>query len=304
MMNVVHEKTELINTKSGQENVIKLFLKNEIVYYSINGNVVHQHKFLGFDGSNFKIIVFNDEETDNESMLIQSYTFKDTETYESILKNAEMENLNVTGTGSGFFVHSDGYIITNNHVINDFDKILVKYKQNGVFQKFKAEVVKIDKVNDLALLKIIDSAFISPKSIPYEISLETKAMGTEVFCLGYPLSDVIGETIKFSDGKISSISGYDDNITEYQISIPIQEGNSGSPVFDNNGNIVAVVTGQLNKAMYKSENVNYAIKSLILKNIVDVIPNPDLKKTTKVKKMSQIEKVKLFSDYMVLIETY
>jgi S1-C subfamily serine protease len=123
--------------------------------------------------------------------------------------------------------------------------------------------------------------------------------------LGYPLADVIGETVKYTTGHISSIYGINEDVTQYQITVPIQSGNSGGPLFDSNGNIVGVVVSQLNKELYESENVNYAIKSNILKNIIEMNTSKSNKlKKTKSSKLSQVDKIKLFSDYVVMIQTF
>ncbi|EAZ94692.1 peptidase S1 and S6, chymotrypsin/Hap [Flavobacteria bacterium BAL38] len=95
------------------------------------------------------------------------------------------------------------------------------------------------------------------------------------------------------------------DVTSYQMTVPVQPGNSGGPLFDTNGNIVGVVVAQLNKELYGSENVNYAIKSNIVKNIVDMVPNLTLKKrNTKMNKLTQVEKINLLSDYVVMIQTF
>ena len=94
-------------------------------------------------------------------------------------------------------------------------------------------------------------------------------------------------------------------MTQYQITVPIQSGNSGGPLFDTNGNIVGVVVSQLNKELYDSENVNYAVKSNILKNIIEMNSTKSNKfKKTKSSKLSQVDKIKLFSDYVVMIQTF
>jgi S1-C subfamily serine protease len=88
------------------------------------------------------------------------------------------------------------------------------------------------------------------------------------------------------------------------MTVPVQHGNSGGPVFDKNGNIIGVVVAKLNK-VYEGENINYAIKSNIVKNIVDMVPNPTLKKrNTKMNKLTQEEKINLLSDYVVMIQTF
>ncbi len=72
----------------------------------------------------------------------------------------------------------------------------------------------------------------------------------------------MGNEIKFTDGKISSKSGFQGDITTYQISVPIQPGNSGGPLFDEKGNLVGITSSGVNKQL--ADNANYAIKTSYL----------------------------------------
>jgi S1-C subfamily serine protease len=75
-------------------------------------------------------------------------------------------------------------------------------------------------------------------------------VGSNVFALGYPMAlSLMGEEVKFTDGKISSKTGFQGDITTYQISVPIQPGNSGGPLFDYDGNIVGITNAGINKAI-------------------------------------------------------
>lgn len=87
-------------------------------------------------------------------------------------------------------------------------------------------------------------------------------LGDEVFCLGYPDPTNLGTNIKFVDGKISALSGFKDNLANFQITAPVYPGNSGSPVFNNKGELVGVIVA----GYTEGDNVNYAIK----KNIVEI----------------------------------
>ena len=299
------EKTESLQLKPGEENILKVTTKGNQVYYSINGDLVDTQKITNFEGSLFKIIVYNNENLDDESIILKNFIFKDTEEYSSVENGLEPGKFEWTGSGSGFYVSNEGYIVTNYHVVENANEVWVKCKQDGIYQKFKAEIIQKDVSNDLALIKITDSAFKTLKEIPYSILSGTSPLGSNVFTLGYPLAYVIGENVKYTSGNISSNCGMYNDVTSYQMTVPVQPGNSGGPLFDTNGNIVGVVVAQLNKELYGSENVNYAIKSNIVKNIVDMVPNLTLKKrNTKMNKLTQVEKINLLSDYVVMIQTF
>jgi len=299
------EKTTSINTLVGDENILKISKKGEIIYYSINGVLVETQKLKEWEGSTFKILILNEEKVDSPSIILKSFVFKDTESYDSVENGLETGKFNWNGSGTGFYVNNEGFIATNYHVIQDATDIVVLCKQNGMNQKYKATVFHTDKINDLAVIKITDKNFVPLPALPYQIASETIAVGNEVFSLGFPLADIMGESVKFTDGKISSLTGINEDVTKYQVTAPIQNGNSGGPLFDNSGNVVGIIESRLNKDKYNSENVNYAVKSGLLKNIVDLIPQPNKKvKGKKTISLSQVEKIKLFSDYVVMIQTY
>jgi S1-C subfamily serine protease len=163
------------------------------------------------------------------------------------------------GIGSGFFITTDGYLLTNFHVVKDASKIEVKYRMRVL----KAEVAEVDEDSDLALLKVSGADF-----APLAISRKDSAdLGDEVFTIGFPNIDMQGVEPKYTDGKISSLAGMRDDPAEYQISVPVQPGNSGGPLCDENGEVVGIVVARLNDlaALRESgavpQNVNYAVKS-------------------------------------------
>lgn len=129
-------------------------------------------------------------------------------------------------------------------------------------------------------------------------------MGSNVFALGYPLAlSVMGTEIKFTDGKISSKTGFQGDITSYQISVPIQPGNSGGPLFDFDGNLIGITSSTFNRKLDITENVNYAIKSSYLKSLVDVLNyNLTLPNDDSISYLTLTEKIKKLSDYVVLIK--
>ena len=206
------------------------------------------------------------------------------------------------GNGSGFFINEKGYIATNYHVIEDASYIQVEYFQKGEKKIYKAEVVVSDKQNDLSIIKIIDNSFEELPRIPYFFDLNKRDVGTNVFTLGYPIEDVMGSEIKFTDGKISSKTGIKGDVTVYQISVPIQPGNSGGPLFDDKGNLIGITSSGLNRKYFNTENVNYAIKLSYLKNLVDVMPQQIvLPSDIEIRNKKLTDKIKILSDYIPII---
>lgn len=163
-------------------------------------------------------------------------------------------------TGTGFFVSTNGHLVTNFHVIEGSNDITVSLPSQG--STFKARVIQNDPANDIALLKIEKAT--QPIPIASQFS---RSKGDEVLTLGYPLVSIQGQEQKASFGRINALTGIKDDIRFLQIDIPIQPGNSGGPLLDDRGLVVGVVTATLNQliALRASgslpQNVNYAVKS-------------------------------------------
>jgi len=144
-------------------------------------------------------------------------------------------------------------------VVKEASRVDVKYKT----RVFRAQVVEVDAVNDLALLKVPGAGF-APLTISHRDSVD---LGDEVFTIGFPNIEMQGVEPKYTDGKISSLAGMQDDPSEYQISVPVQPGNSGGPLCDVNGEVVGIVVSRLNDMVALREsgavpqNVNYAVKA-------------------------------------------
>ena len=96
-----------------------------------------------------------------------------------------------------------------------------------------------DVVNDIAFLKLNQSPNISLMNIAVGDSSQMQ-IGNKVFTIGYPISNILGQKPKYSEGVINSLSGIKDNLGFFQVSVPIQSGNSGGPLFNQHGELVAM----------------------------------------------------------------
>jgi len=173
-------------------------------------------------------------------------------------------------TGTGFFITDDGYMISNNHVVKDATKVRLVTSAGLIDVK----VVKVDAANDLALLKA-DGRF---APLPIASSRSMKLGGT-VVTVGFPNTGMQGFAPKFAKGEIASLSGAEDDARYFQISVPVQPGNSGGALVDEHGNVVGVVSAKLNAAAALAasgalpENVNYAVKSSLLLSFLESVPD-------------------------------
>lgn len=226
-----------------------------------------QLRFLSADIIDGIVLHFNLNEADHDKFYAE--TFVKTFPIDGI--TPLYRDKSVLSTGTGFFVHESGLIVTNNHVLGTAHRaiITVNYSQ-GDKQIYGGTVVLRDIEHDLALIKIDNDTFREPESLPVGFSEEPMRIGTSVYTLGFPLNHVLGSEPKLSVGIISSETGINDDPNHYQISVPIQPGNSGGLLFTDMGYIAGVTTAKLNENYVgtKVENINYAIKEDLLQQFL------------------------------------
>ena len=169
-------------------------------------------------------------------------------------------------SGTGFYVSNEGHIITNHHVIDGCMDMKVHTK-GRILPTLR---IADDKQNDLALLKISETpsyVFALSNSSPYPLQ--------EIIVAGFPFGDRYSSTLKFTKGIVSSLAGMGDNYSEIQIDAALQQGNSGGPIIDEYGNVVAVAVAKLDaKYMFDNfgiipENTNFGIKASAVRNLLE-----------------------------------
>ena len=168
-------------------------------------------------------------------------------------------------SGTGFAVTRSGHIVTNHHVINGCNDVKVHYEGKII----PATVLSKDALNDLAVLK----ADFKPTTI-LPLSKKNPELMEDVFVAGFPFGKSISSSVKITKGIISSLTGLGDNYSNIQIAAAIQPGNSGGPIFDERGNVVAVAVAKLDlKKVIEhfgtiAENTNFGIKANIVSNLL------------------------------------
>ena len=162
-------------------------------------------------------------------------------------------------SGTGFVV-AEGRIMTNNHVVESCGSMLARNAQGT---KVPARVLATDRRRDLALLAV--PAELGPP-LTFRESPPVRR-GEGVVTYGFPLSGLLSSGPTLTTGDISALSGLRDNPLNFQISAPVQPGNSGGPLFDPQGNVIGVVVSKLNAARVAEmtggdipQNVNFAVK--------------------------------------------
>jgi serine protease Do len=161
------------------------------------------------------------------------------------------------GAGSGFFISADGYVVTNNHVVENADEITVKLTDD---RELKARVVGRDEATDMAVLKVDGGPF------PF-VDFETAAkprVGDWVIAIGNPFT--LGGTV--TAGIVSAFSrDIGDQYVDYiQIDAPINRGNSGGPTFDVYGRVIGI-----NTAIYSPNGAYAGIGFAIPADVADAI---------------------------------
>jgi S1-C subfamily serine protease len=259
-------ETSIIN-KNQQRNSLKILRLSDKIYYSINGQLVYSSDFYGFRGNWIGFYIAGG----NQKVLFENLIVKqDISENNYPIINSNNSTSDWESSGSGFFIDYRGYIVTNYHVVEEAKEIEVEFIRNGQKQIFKAEIIQSDRQNDLAVIKISDNSFKPFTHLSYNFKTSISDVGANVFALGYPLTQIMGGEVKFTDGKISSKTGFQGDVTNYQITVPIQPGSSGGPLFDYDGNLVGIASAGLRKDI--ADNVSYAVKSSYLKNLLDVLP--------------------------------
>lgn len=197
---------------------------------------------------------------------------------------------------TGFPVTTDGYFITNYHVVKTARKIVLESRTDTVRQ-YTAFLVAKDEEHDLALLRVDSTtAFEAIGKLPYTVARSESGLGARVFTLGYPKQDLV-----FGDGVISSLSGFEDDTTEYQLSIPVNPGNSGSPVIDRYGAVI----GMIKRKHTEKEGTSYAVKSSYLENFLSGAGlTIEANKSNRKKIKTQEEQVASVKDYIYRVKIY
>ena len=251
-------------------------------WYMAN-KTVNTDVYAMFEGGSMKIVIDGDE--DGYLKMYPTYS------------NIGSPSLTQEWSGTGFAL-KNGYVVTNYHVIENAKSISIQGIKGDFAQKYSATIIATDKYNDLALLQISDKKYNGFGSIPYNVKTSVSEVGEDVFVLGYPLTSTMGDEIKLTTGVISSKTGFQGDVSLYQISAPIQPGNSGGPLFDNKGNLIGIVNAKHKGA----ENVGYAIKTSYLRNLIEsstsssILPN-----NNQIAGLPLTGKVKSLKNYVFMI---
>ncbi len=180
--------------------------------------------------------------------------------FEQMMPDNGAQSQEVHGLGSGFIISKDGKIVTNNHVVDGADSVTVKLSDG---RSFEATVVGTDPMTDIALLKI--KSDVDLPAVTFGSSEKTR-VGDEVVAMGNPFG--LGGTV--TTGIVSAKSRdihsgpYDDFI---QTDASINKGNSGGPLFNNQGEVIGMNTAILSPDG-GSVGIGFSVPSDLVRTIV------------------------------------
>jgi S1-C subfamily serine protease len=282
--------------KGKQSNKLKIKKVGRKIFFSVNGEIIDNTNYKSIVGKRAGFVVFDGKVNLEIANLIYQRNI------DSDAVPVEKGDEKYTSSGSGFIISAKGYVVTNFHVIEKSEKCYVELKINDESKTYEAEVVQKDPKSDLAILKIKGATLDATQfKIPYAYTNAAVEVGTQVFTLGYPMAlTSMGKEVKFTDGKISAKTGYQGDIGSYQTSVPVQPGNSGGPLFDNEGRLVGIVNAKIMEA----DNVSYAVKTGNLRNMFDLLPEQiESENKSEIANLPLEQKIKVLSKFTVLIKS-
>lgn len=199
---------------------------------------------------------------------------------------------------TGFALTSNGFIATNYHVVKESNSV---YVQNYKGDSYKAKVIYIDPAHDLAILDITDPSFENTAIVPYVLKEDDADLGQDVFTIGYPREQAV-----YGSGYLSSNTGFAGDTSSYQITVPVNPGNSGGPILDDKGNVIGIVSGK----QTETDGAAFAIKTAYLLQSIKAIPQDSLSKELSINKrnslsgLSRTEQIKKIQDYVYLVKVF
>ncbi len=170
------------------------------------------------------------------------------------ISTEDLNTVVAASSGTGFFVSTNGHMVTNNHVIESCDTVKAHYKG----RELDANILFVDRANDLAIIK----ANIKPNKV-FAVSDEDVSLLEDIIVAGYPLGKNISASIKTFKGSVTALAGYGDNFSNFQIDASLSSGNSGGPIINQKGNVVGVAVEKLIEVGV--EGFNFGVKSSTLK---------------------------------------
>ncbi len=203
-------------------------------------------------------------------------------------------------SGTGFALSANGYLVTSYHVVKDADSLIVE--GGADHQRLRATTVYRDEAHDLAILRITDRRFTTLGRLPYTFKKADADLGERVYTLGYPREDVV-----YGEGALASRTGFEGDSAFYQVSVPVNPGNSGGPLLDDRGNLIGIISGR----QLDIQSAAFAVKSTTLLRLLDNLPADDtatakplLPRANQLSGNRRPEQIRRLQDFVFVVKVY
>lgn len=203
-------------------------------------------------------------------------------------------------SGTGFALSSNGFLVTSYHVVKDADSLLVEGGPDHT--RYRAMTVYRDELHDLAILRITDRRFKSLGKLPYTFKKADADLGERVYTLGYPREDVV-----YGEGALAARTGFEGDSAFYQVSVPVNPGNSGGPLLDDRGNMIGIISGR----QLDIQSAAFAVKSSALLKLLERLPaddtatvKPQLPKANQLSGNRRPEQIRRLQDFVFVVKVY
>jgi serine protease Do len=205
--------------------------------------------------------------------------------------------------GTGFLVDPNGYLITNAHVVKNATVVDV---QNSIGE-YRARIIQLDRQADLALLKIDDTSYHAFNGLPYSLSRIDGELGEDVFTLGYPRPEIV-----YNKGYLSALTGFQGDTTAFQLTIAANPGNSGTPVLNNEGEVVGMISSTQQNAQgmvfaVRSKNIYQALDAMrsdsTLLRVDSTLPHLHIPFASSLKGVDRTHQIKRLKDYIFIVKS-
>jgi serine protease Do len=204
--------------------------------------------------------------------------------------------------GTGFLIDGKGYLVTSAHVVRGATQIDV---QNSLGE-YNARIIQLDPKADIAVLKIEDTAYHAFNGLPYGISKSDGDLGEQLFTLGYPRPEIV-----YGQGYMSAETGFQGDTTEFQLTIAANPGNSGTPVLNNDGEVIGIVTASQHNAQgmvfaVRSKNIFRAVDSMkvdsSLQKADSNLVHLHIPTNSSLKGVDRVHQIKRIEDYVFIVK--
>lgn len=202
--------------------------------------------------------------------------------------------------GTSFLIDGRGYLVTNAHVVKDVSSV---YVANRKGDNFKARIIFVNPLLDLAILKIDDSDWSSAGPLPYGIKRTGAELGEPIFTLGYPRNEIV-----YGQGYLSAKTGYDGDTISCQITVSANPGNSGGPVLNDKGEVIGILSTkqlQADGAVFALNSRNiYATLDSLKRDTANTYPTIRVSSVSTIRTLNRVDQIKKIEDCVYMVKGY